>query len=79
MATKYTVRTTTGTEIDVTEWVDQIRENIRLKRGLTERTSFGQREHGKYFWWDEEKNPLLNGHTVAWLFRKLKAKPRRKK
>lgn len=66
------VKTVDGIEIDVTDWVDQMRKNIRLKRDIREGTPFGQTLKKKYFWWDEEKNPTLDARSVNKLFRAIR-------
>ncbi len=69
----FSIQTEKGEEIDVTSWVEIMRENVRLKRDITERTPLSKNFDKKYFWWDEEENPILTTVSVNQLFRKIKA------
>lgn len=69
------VKTKTGKEIDVSEWVEQIRTNLAKGRDWNEQTPFGINIDGDYWWWDEEKNPLLDKRSVNKLVKSLKVVP----
>jgi hypothetical protein len=67
-----TIKTKDGVEIDVSPWVDQIKDNLAKKRrDPFERTPISRTIDRVYFWWDEEKNPALNGRSVSGLLKKL--------
>lgn len=55
-----------GEEIDISPWVEQIRDNLVNKRcDVFEQTPIGQKADGNYFWWDEETNPDLDKDSVV--------------
>lgn len=68
-----TVTTLAGKEIDVTPWVEQMRENHRLKRNILEQTPIGTTADKGYFWWDEKKNPALAKRSVTKLIHTIQS------
>lgn len=64
--------TVDGKIIDVTEWLDRMRENHRLKRNIFEQTPIGTKADKSHFWWDEEENPDLTKESVKKLVRSIK-------
>jgi len=68
------IKATDGTEIDVTPYLEQMRENHRLDRNVLEQTSIGTTADNGYFWWDEETNPALTKRSVNKLIKSITAK-----
>jgi len=68
------VTTVDGKDIDVSEYLVQMRENHRLGRNILEKTPIGKTADGDFFWWDdEEDNPYLIKDSVQLLMRMAKS------
>ena len=67
------VKTVSGDLIDVSEYVDQMRKNIESGYDILEQTPIGKTADKGYFWWDEDKNPVLDKKTVQKLIRSVKS------
>lgn len=66
------ITTCGGKDIDVTPWLEVMRENLRLGRSPLEQTPISQNADGEYFWWNETDNPTLAKRSVSKLIRMVK-------
>lgn len=66
------VLTTEGEEIDVSEWLEEMKYNHFLKRDILMSTPIGKTASKTYFWWDEGMNPALDKQSVLALIKAIK-------
>jgi len=50
--------------IDISPWMPQMLKNVLLKRPVFELTPIGKNADGEHFFWDEEKNQILDEASV---------------
>lgn len=65
-----------GKEINVEDWLAQMRENRLAGRDILEATPIGKTADGEYFWWDEEENLSLTKLSVKNLIQTIKKEAR---
>ena len=51
---KLTIQTKNNGEIDVTDWIGQMKENARNKKNVFERTPICHRADGSFFWYQDD-------------------------
>lgn len=66
------IRTKTGKNISVEDYIDQMKDNLLGGRDIFERTPIGKKANGDFFWWDEEKNPVLDKQSVCDMIKYIK-------
>lgn len=66
------IKTKTGKSISVEDYVEQMKDNLLYARDIFERTPICKKTNGDFFWWDEEKNPVLDKQSVRDMIKDIK-------
>jgi hypothetical protein len=56
--------TKSGHKINVDDYIEQMKSNVRNKLQITTMTPIGKTADNGYFWWDEVTNPRLDKKSV---------------
>jgi hypothetical protein len=58
------LKTKSGHKINVDDYIEQMKSNVRNKLKITTLTPIGKTADNGYFWWDEVTNPWLDKKSV---------------
>ena len=67
------IKTKAGDEIDITDWVEDIKSNLRCNLDPFERTPVGKMAGKGHFWWDAITCPDLDKRSLNKLVKTLRA------